>query len=61
MSTKKITINKPQYLRKSAININKDLFGIKRQVSMINQLYLDETFEGKCEIEKALKKKITEL
>ena len=25
---------------------------------MINQLYLDETFEGKCEIEKALKKKL---
>ena len=58
MNTKKIIINKTPILRKSMKNIDKDLFDIKKQVSMVNQLYLDETFEGKCEIEKALKKKL---
>ncbi len=55
---KKIIIDKPQCLRKSVVNVHKDLFDIKRQINMINQLYLDETFNGKKDMEKALKKKL---
>jgi hypothetical protein len=58
MNTKKIIINKTPILRKSMKNIDKDLFDIKKQVSMVNQLYLDETFKGKCEIKKAFQKKL---
>ena len=58
MNTKKIIINKTPILRKSMKNIDKDLFDIKKQVSMVNQLYLDETFKGKYEIKKAFQKKL---
>ena len=55
---KKIIIDQPQCLRKSVVNVHKDLFDKKRQINMINQLYLDETFDGKKDMEKALKKKL---
>lgn len=59
MDKKKIIIsNSSQSIKKSSININTELFDSKKQISMINQLYLDETFIGKEEVKKALKKKL---
>jgi len=55
---KKIIIGKPRSIRKSVVDLDKNMLDISKQVSMINQLYLDEEFEGKCAMEKALKKKL---
>ena len=55
---KKIIIGKPRSMRKSVVDLDKNMLDISKQVSMINQLYLDEEFEGKCAMEKALKKKL---
>jgi len=55
---KKIIIGKSPSIRKSVVDLDKNMLDISRQVSMVNQLYLDEEFEGKCVMEKALKKKL---
>ena len=59
MNKKKIIIcDSTQRIRKSTKHMNEELFDSKKQISMINQLYLDEDFNGKKDVEKALKKKL---
>ena len=59
MNKKKIIICDSSHReRKSTKHMNEELFDSKKQISMINQLYLDEDFNGKMDVEKSLKKKL---
>ena len=59
MNKKKIIICDSSHReRKSTKHMNEELFDSKKQISMTNQLYLDEDFNGKKDVENALKKKL---
>ena len=56
--SKKIKIGKKLEPKKDTTIIDKKVFDQKNQIPMINQLYLNEDFEGKKEIIKSIKQKI---
>ena len=55
---RKINISTPKIKKKDVKNINPSLFKQSNQVSMTNQLYLNEDFEDKKRVSNAIKKKL---
>ena len=55
---RKIMLDETITTRKSMTGVDKRLFNQKEQVSMINQLYLDEPFKGTNIVLKTLKNKL---
>ena len=55
---RKIKIGKELEVKKNTSTMSKTLFTDKNQTPMINQLYLNDDFEGKKEITKSIKQKI---
>ena len=55
---KKIIVEKKNKIRKDMSHIDKEIC-TKNQISIINQLYLDEIFKGKKDVIRALKKKLS--
>ena len=56
--SKKIKIGKKLEPKKDTTIIDKKVFDQKNQIPMINQLYLNEDFEGKKELSKCIKQKL---
>ena len=56
--SKKIKIGKKLETKKDTTIIDKKVFDQKNQIPMINQLYLNEDFEGKKELSKCIKQKL---
>ena len=56
---RKIKIGKELEVKKNTSTMSKTLFTDKNQIPMINQLYLNDDFEGKKEITKSIKQKIS--
>jgi len=56
--SKKIKIGKELEVKKHTITMDKKVFDEKNQIPMINQLYLNEDFEGKKELSKCIKQKL---
>ena len=51
-----IIVEKKSKIRKDIAQLDKEIC-TKNQISIINQLYLDEIFKGKKDVIRALKKK----
>ena len=56
---RKINIGKEMEIKKNVGTMNKKIFIEKNQIPMINQLYLNEEFEGKKILTKSIKQKIS--
>ena len=56
---RKIKIGKEFEVKKNTETMDKNIFIYKNQIPMINQLYLNQNFEGKNEITKSIKQKIS--
>ena len=56
--SRKIKIRKELEVKKHTITMDKKVFDQKNQIPMINQLYLNEDFEGKNELSKCIKQKL---
>ena len=56
---RKIKIGKEFEVKKNTETMDKNIFIYKNQIPMINQLYLNQNFEGKKEITKSIKQKIS--
>ena len=56
---RKIIVEKKLEEKNESVQVDSNLFQQKRQIPMINQLYLNQSFEGCSNIERAIKKKIT--
>ena len=56
--TKIIIVEKKSKIRKDIAQLDKEIC-TKNQISIINQLYLDEIFKGQKDVIRALKKKLS--
>ena len=56
---RKIKMGKEFEVKKNTETMDKNIFIYKNQIPMINQLYLNQNFEGKKEITKSIKQKIS--